>query len=197
MPEFDTLPKNVVARGDSLGLEKARSLWPWAEDSVSDFWGQLEYLGDTVHEYAAASLKEFKTDALVATHIEDIEKMFSELLEAGAALQADMMALETAQKRDTEHDFIKDMENVLGQLFEKLKEQFPPPDHAPGHAERKETIHKALVQIEDALMTFLHRWGMPEEAIRMHLSKIILPLENVMVMIGKLSSENDSCSQLF
>lgn len=179
----------------ALNLNAIQFRWPWSKtpDTLpSDFWEQAKQLGDKVYTYANQRINEIKTDRAVATRIDDIQKTYASLLEAGVALSAEVTALEHVQGSDVNaNGLIEDMEKVLGELFEKLKSEFPPPDQAPSHQQRKESIHKALGYVEETLVTFLEQRGMSEEAIRAQLDKLLPLLEGVMIMIGNLFEQRN------
>lgn len=164
--------------------------WPGSKtpgDIALDWWERAGRLEKKVQGYAKKELDKFKTDPVITEQIDSLLKMHTELLDAGQALYVDLIDSQVAIMGDIDAvGLIDDLEKLLGDLFEKLKNEFPPPDHAPGHAERKESIERALTQLEETLVSFLQRRGLSEEVIRAHLDKIIPLLEKVMITIGKL-----------
>lgn len=162
---------------------------PWTKkqgnalSNQTDFWKELERLGDGVHQYAEEAINTLKLDPVVTARIEELKERWDNFLDAWNALHVDLMALEAVQKRDV-NTLVDGIAEILAKVFERLKTQFPPPDQAPNHEQRKKSIHEALTQIEEALVTFLSELGMSEDVIRAHFSNFMPPLENVMVTIG-------------
>lgn len=149
-----------------------------------DFWDQLSKFPQKAREFAEYRLSKFKSNPVILAKIEEIQALYAELIVAGKEFQERVVAAAQAQGVDPD-EVLKELEKLMGSVFETLKSEFPPPDHAPQHEERQANVHRALVKIEAALVDFLQRLGWSEEEIRVELDKLIPPIERVVVMIGE------------
>ncbi|OAX41089.1 hypothetical protein K503DRAFT_864107 [Rhizopogon vinicolor AM-OR11-026] len=65
------------------------------------------------------------------------------------------VVLEVAEQRGIPHDSMKEeLGYIFNAIFEELKEQFPPPDEAPGHENRTAMISAFLDRIDEGFLQF-------------------------------------------
>ncbi|KAH9931403.1 uncharacterized protein B0H18DRAFT_952623 [Fomitopsis serialis] len=79
----------------------------------------------------------------------------------------------------------RDIEKVFEDLLEELKEQFPPHDQAPNHAERRGNVSLVVRKAEEAFIKLGVQYGMPEKQLRKHLDPIMKHVEDIVVIIGR------------
>lgn len=90
-----------------------------------------------------------------------------------------------AQTHGASHDDIKNgVETIFDDLLEELKNQFPPPDEAPNHAERRGNVSLVIHKVEDAFVKLCVQHGMAEDELRVHLDPIMSGIETVVVTLG-------------
>lgn len=90
-----------------------------------------------------------------------------------------------AQVHGASLDDIKNgVEKVFDDLLEELKNQFPPPDEAPNHAERRGNVSLVIHKVEDAFVKLCVQHGMAEDELRVHLDPIMSGIETVVVTLG-------------
>ncbi|PCH36339.1 hypothetical protein WOLCODRAFT_20482 [Wolfiporia cocos MD-104 SS10] len=100
--------------------------------------------------------------------------------------------LKSAAERSNENpeEVATALEDLLENLIKQFKAEFPPPDQAQGHDERKERVGKFLDRVMSVMMGFCVEHGMEEKATREILEKIRLQIEFLVVTIGDLGEQH-------
>lgn len=88
------------------------------------------------------------------------------------------------------HTISKDLGNTFRILFEELKEQFPPPDEAPGHEQRMTMINTVLDRIEECFLQVVGKLGVSQELLKSLTGSLKSGIKHVVVTIG-VSRIND------
>lgn len=154
--------------------------WPWEQEdnSLERFWHDLPELYNK-----AVAFAEHERDELIRFYPEVVSKV-QELEQAGkdlvhAAGQFDFGHL------DGEGQLAEKWAAVVEAVYTKLQEEFPPPDQAPSHEERKKMVGRALSLVEDQFVIVMGpHLGMDEQDIREKFGKVRDAVEKVVVMIG-------------
>ncbi|KAG2130448.1 uncharacterized protein EDB93DRAFT_79547 [Suillus bovinus] len=85
---------------------------------------------------------------------------------------------------------LKDLGNTFSVLFEELKEQFPPPDEAPGHEKRMAMINTVLDRIEECFLKVVGKLGVSREPLESLTGSLKTGLKHVVVTIGDVSEQH-------
>lgn len=78
----------------------------------------------------------------------------------------------------------KDLRDTFRVLSEELKEQFPPPDEAPGHEKRMTMINTTLDRVEECFLQVVGKLGVSEELLTSLTGSLKSGLQYVVVTIG-------------
>lgn len=84
----------------------------------------------------------------------------------------------------------KDLGNTFRVLFEELKEQFPPPDEAPGHEQRMNVINTALDRVEECFLQVVGKLGVSKELLTSLTGTLKSGIKHVVVTIGDVSEQH-------
>jgi len=152
------------------------------------FWERAQSLGHRSQDYAASLIHEAaqKADATTVAQL----RHFQYAIQVVVADTEDMKEA-IAQTADKSFDEIQhDIEKVFADLLEQLKEQFPPPDQAPNHAERRGNVSLVIRKTEEVFIKLGVQHGMSEKQLRMHLDPIMKHVEDIIVTIGDLAEQH-------
>lgn len=147
-----------------------------------DFWECALSIGQKAHDYATHLVEDAvkNVEPTVAVKMNHVVSTMHVIVSDTEALKNTI-----AQAQGASLDDIKNgIEKVLADLLEELKEQFPPPNQAPTHAERKGNVSLVLNKIEGAFVKLCVQHGMSEEQLRIHLDPIMRNIETVIVILG-------------
>lgn len=84
----------------------------------------------------------------------------------------------------------KDLRDTFRVLFEELKEQFPPPDEAPGHKKRTIMIDTILDRVEECFLQVVGKLGVSEALLTSLTGSLKSGLKYVVVTIGDISEQH-------
>ncbi|KIK41128.1 hypothetical protein CY34DRAFT_13229 [Suillus luteus UH-Slu-Lm8-n1] len=90
------------------------------------------------------------------------------------------------------HTISKDLGNTFRILFEELKEQFPPPDEAPGHEQRMTMINTVLDRVEECFLQVVGKLGVSQELLKSLTGSLKSGIKHVVVTIGDVSAQHPS-----
>ncbi|KAG1740369.1 hypothetical protein EDB19DRAFT_2039174 [Suillus lakei] len=85
---------------------------------------------------------------------------------------------------------LKDLGNTFSALFEELKEQFPPPDEAPGHEKRMAMINTVLDRVEECFLQVVGKLGLSSELLKSLTSSLKSSVKHVVVTIGDVREQH-------
>ena len=95
--------------------------------------------------------------------------------------------LEAAEQHGISLDSIsEELGDIFIALFEKFKEQFPPPSEAPSHKSRTVMINTVLDRIEESFLQIAIKLGVSEELLKSHSSSLKFGIQHILVTIGTL-----------
>ena len=173
---------------------------PQAIVESGDFWERAISLGLCVQRY---------TDALLARiasiyHLDDSIASFKETI-GGLVYNAKSFRVaveEAAQKRGTSLDEItEEFTALFADILEEMKLNFPSPDKAPSHGERKLLVSDVMTKVEDGIIRLGEKIGMSDESLRSHMSDLRPHIEQLVVLTGTSSLEcwriPSSCSRSY
>ncbi|KAH9834880.1 uncharacterized protein C8Q71DRAFT_908722 [Rhodofomes roseus] len=124
-------------------------------------------LGQRAQDYAAFLFRqaEQSVDSTAAVQLRDIQNTMQDIVQEAEDLRGLFLPVHT----ESFDDIRRGIEEVLADLLEKLKDEFPPPDHAPNHIERKGNASLVLGRVEEAIIGVVVQHGMEEEELRARL----------------------------
>ncbi|KAG2139746.1 hypothetical protein DEU56DRAFT_800065 [Suillus clintonianus] len=85
---------------------------------------------------------------------------------------------------------LQELGNAFSALFEELKEQFPPPEEAPGHEKRMAMINTVLDRLEEIFLHVAIKVGASEELLRSLTSSLKSGVKHVVVTIGDVGEQH-------
>lgn len=169
--------------GDATAPVRSFWQWPWEreDDSLQRFWQDLPDLYNKAVAFAQHERDEFvRSHPEVLSQIRQIEQAGKDLVHAAG--QFDFSHL------DKDGELAEKWAAVVDAVYTKLQEEFPPPDQAPSHEERKKVVRHALGLVEDQFVIVMGpHLGMDEQDIREKFGKVRDAVERVVVMIGTSS----------
>ncbi|KAJ6475673.1 hypothetical protein DFH09DRAFT_446238 [Mycena vulgaris] len=159
------------------------------ELDLEDFWQRTRELGDRARRYGDKLLKDAAEKSQdVREKIGELTGRMEALLRGAAALHEELHTSATLQSVDA---ISEDLDRAFAAVLEALRERFPAPDQAPGHAERREAVGVALEKAGAALMGVCVKYGMDEERARQHWDGAMRPaVEAVVVLLGDLVEQH-------
>lgn len=152
-------------------------------ETPAAFWERAFSLGRLVQDYATSLVRDAaaKAERQVAAQINSAyNTMHMVVVEAGGLKNAFADLRAGASFNDIQND----IEMVLTDLLEELKEQFPAPDRAPNHAERRGNVSLVLEKVEEALIDLGTRHGIAEQQLRIHIDPILKHVGEVVITLG-------------
>lgn len=162
---------------------------PFVPLSPNRFWQYALSLGQRGQDYGGFLIHEAaqKEDPTTAARLYDVRSTMQVIVQD----TADLKELIIAQVHDESFDDVRrGIETTLANIFEELKDRFPPPDHALSHVERKGNVTLVVNIVEEALLKFGVEHGMSEEQLKMRLAPIMKHIEDVVVAIGDLAEQH-------
>ncbi|KAI0080567.1 hypothetical protein K474DRAFT_1657713 [Panus rudis PR-1116 ss-1] len=82
------------------------------------------------------------------------------------------------------------MSEALSPIGKELQRLFPPPEMAPSHEERKQSINSTLASVEDALVELGLKFNVDEKRMHTLARDFCLHIETLVVSIGDLSEQH-------
>ncbi|KAG1740368.1 hypothetical protein EDB19DRAFT_1908547 [Suillus lakei] len=82
------------------------------------------------------------------------------------------------------------LENIFSALFKELKEQFPPPNEAPGHEKRIATVSTVLDRVEEWFLQVVGKFGVSGELLKSLTSSFKFGVKHVVVTIGDVCEQH-------
>jgi hypothetical protein len=161
-------------------------LFPTAE---SDFWQSALALGIRVRKYT----EDLVNSAVASLHVkEEVDKLkvtMRQLLSTIGTFRTEFEAVVNSRGHKME-DVSKDLSVLYAQILEQLATEFPAPDRAPSHQERRDMVTVVMKRLEDGTVSICERWGIQEESMRKLFSDIGPVVENLIVMTGTSSYQS-------
>ncbi|KAJ7587468.1 hypothetical protein C8J56DRAFT_890384 [Mycena floridula] len=163
-------------------------LWPFhiseeqqpdPEQTPDNFWEEALALGDNVYSYARQLLHEIPK-ALVE-QVDKAKESMTEIVAATAEFREKIIDPDT---------FSQELTVVFSATFEQIKEMFPPPDQAPSHEQRKETIHGILELCEKHVVALGVKHGVDETSIHDFFERIGLQLEQIVLICADVIEQH-------
>lgn len=153
-----------------------------APETPAEFWERALSLGKFVQNYATSLVHDAaeKAEPEVALQIHHVYNTMQVIVSETEQLKTSIANLRGVSFNDVQHG----IENVLIDLLEELKEQFPAPDHAPSHAERRGNVSLVLEKAEARLNRLGVWYGIPEQQLRVHFDPILKHIGDVVITLG-------------
>ncbi|KAF8548040.1 hypothetical protein OG21DRAFT_1423796, partial [Imleria badia] len=153
----------------------------------SDFWEiakkSEKNLQDYVHSLLEAAATYFKS-----TKFTDITSAMNHIVSATTTFRDNIKDALNA-RNITIDAFTQELEGVFTTIVDDL-EKIPPPDKAPGHAERAEMVDKVLDDASQALIKLATRHGIEEEVVTTYLLALKPQVQALTVVIGDINEQH-------
>ncbi|PCH36329.1 hypothetical protein WOLCODRAFT_166848 [Wolfiporia cocos MD-104 SS10] len=155
-----------------------------------NFWRRATELGERAQRYAEHLANEAVKDIPeVANQFRNIKDTVASVITITSEFKDEMSSNAEVHQENLE-DFSEGLSRILDELFERLKDEFPPPDHAPSHEERQEKVSIVFSRVEEAIVHFAGERGMSEERVREFMDRIRPHIEDLIVTIGDLVEQH-------
>lgn len=148
------------------------------------FWDKVTELGPKFQGHTDGLFR-YATELYPSEKITEFRASVRNITSTATTIYQDVH--EAAGQRGIPLDSMKgELENIFYVMSEELKEQFPPPEAAPGHETRTVMISTVLDRIEGGFLPFAIKHGVNEETLKTHLSSFKLHAQFIVVTIGTL-----------
>ncbi|KAG2137165.1 uncharacterized protein EDB93DRAFT_1167834 [Suillus bovinus] len=174
--KLESLSASAYTLYDGLHFPSAGESWEKVMGLGSKIQGNVDELFENAKKLYPAKMSEFKKSvnsvASTATSLHQVVK--------GAAAQ-----------RDVPFDSVlEELRNTLHVVFEELKEQFPPPEEAPGHENRTLMINTVLDRVEESFLRVAIKYGASEEVLKNHTGSLMSGIRHILGIIGDLYEQH-------
>ncbi|KAG2114640.1 uncharacterized protein F5147DRAFT_834485 [Suillus discolor] len=181
--KLDLLSASAYMLYDGLHIPSAGESWDNVVGLGSNIRGNIDELFQHAKELYPSKISEFKKSvnsvASTATSLHQVVK--------GAA-----------EQREIPFDSVlEELRNTLQVLFEELKEQFPPPEEAPGHENRTLIINTVLDRVEETFLRVAIKYGASEEVVKNHTSSLMSGVQHIVGIIGDLYEQHPQLAWTF
>ncbi|KAF8545927.1 hypothetical protein OG21DRAFT_1306960 [Imleria badia] len=122
-----------------------------------------------------------------STNFTDITSAMNHIVSATATFRDDIKDALDA-RNITLDTFAQDLEGMFMTIVNDL-ENIPPPDKAPGHAERAEMVGKVLDDASQALIELATSHGIEEEVVATYLLALKPQVQTLTVVIGDINEQ--------
>ncbi|KAJ8592155.1 hypothetical protein M405DRAFT_813137 [Rhizopogon salebrosus TDB-379] len=152
------------------------------------FWDKVTELGPKFQGHTDGLFR-YATELYPSEKITEFRASVRNITSTATTIYQDVH--EAAGQRGIPLDSMKgELENIFYVMSEELKEQFPPPEAAPGHETRTVMISTVLDRIEGGFLPFAIKHGVNEETLKTHLSSFKLHAQFIVVTIGDLVEQH-------
>ena len=183
-----TFQPDYILTNASEAMRDVQARTCTSPNTPQEFWECALALGQKTHDYATHLVEDAVKNAEPTIAVK-----MNHAVGTIHAIVSDVEELKNtiAQAHGASLDDIKNgIEKVFADLLEELREQFPPPDQAPNHAERKRIVSLVLNKVEDAFVKLCVQHGMSEEQLRIRLDPIMKKIETVVVTLCDLAEQH-------
>jgi hypothetical protein len=161
-----------------------------AYTAPSDFWERAANLGGRAQQYTNDILHDAAASyATVADKIDGFKQSMTNVVSSTSELRREIQIAAWARGINL-HRVSQMLSSELAIVFEELKVEFPPPDHAECHDDRVNIISRALVMVEDAVVCVGAAVGVSEVSTRAHFRDVSPHLQSALVIIGDVAEQH-------
>jgi len=157
------------------------------------FWSNMgRQMGFHVHKFTEDlfyNVNNMVTSFHVKEHIDNIRDTMKQLVSTTEAFRTQVEDAVKA-KGITMEDVSNDLTTLFEQISEQLAKEFPPPDTAPSHQERREMVAVIMKRLEDGTVQICGKWGIQQETMRKLFSEIGPIIGKLIVLIGDFSEQH-------
>ena len=163
--------------------------------SPSDFWEMAKESEQNLQNYVH-SLLEAAATYFKSTHFTNITSTMNHIVSTTATFRDNIQGALDAHNV-TFDTLTGELEGIFMGIVNDL-EKIPPPDKAPGHAERAEMVDKVLDDAAQGLLKLTTRYGIEEEVVTTYLAALKPKVQALTVAVGMsiLSSAEGSLNLL-
>ncbi|CCM02530.1 uncharacterized protein FIBRA_04632 [Fibroporia radiculosa] len=216
LPSLDlTTATTYISQLRLFAQDSLTSVYTNYEDDATtlpaDLLERIINFGGQAQRYAERLIESTITEnaAPVASQVRRVRNVLHDAISAAHALELDLRDTATGllassnshspvsdeavvDKVHTEglQDLKNGLERELMKLFDELKAEFPPPDHAPSHEERAGNITAVLKRAEDVIVRFSVARGVDEAHLRAHLDGLLPHVAVILVTTGDLAEQH-------
>ncbi|KAG2743938.1 hypothetical protein P692DRAFT_20784477 [Suillus brevipes Sb2] len=127
--------------------------------------------------------------SLFPSKISKFKKYVNDVASAATSLR-DVVKGATEQRGISFDSVLEEFQNTFRALIEELKEQFPPPEEAPGHEKRTLVINAVLNRMEGTFLRIAIKHGANEEVLKNHTSSLMASVLYIVVTIIDLFEQH-------
>ena len=154
--------------------------------SLPDFWEMAMKSEKHLQDYVSRLLESAAAD-LKSTKFTDIKFAMDHIVSATATFRDNIKGALDAH-HITFGVFTEELEGMFVAIRNKLEEKIPPPDKAPGHAEREEMVDKVLDDTARELMKLATRYGIEEGVVKTYIFALKSQVQALTVAVGMCNS---------
>ncbi|KAG2056206.1 hypothetical protein BDR06DRAFT_932867 [Suillus hirtellus] len=181
--KLDSLSASAYMLYDGLHIPSAGESWDKIVGLGSNIQGNVDELFQHAKEIYPSKISEFK-------------KSVNSVVSTATSLH--QVVKGAAEQREIPLDSIlEELRNTLHVLFEELKEQFPPPEEAPGHENRTLIINTVLDRVEETFLRVAIKYGASEEVLKNHTSSLMSGVRHIVGIIGDLYEQHPQLAWTF
>lgn len=156
--------------------------------------GHVQDLAGNAQDLAAQRLEDVKTQFKdTAGQVSAFQQTLTDAVAAASALRNDIGAYtaKDASEEDKERLRVRveaEFGRVLERVMDEVRAEFPPPEHAPSHAEREAIVDYALGRVSTAMKDVFTGLGVGEENVERlsgSFDKLLSVLRKLLVIIGE------------
>jgi len=155
--------------------------------SSSDFWEMAMESEKVVQDYVPRLLESAAT-YFKSTNFTDIKFTMNHIVSATATFRDNIK-----DALDAHHITFDTLTEELEGIFVVIKndlEKIPPPDKAPGHADREEMVDKVLDDTARELMKLATRYGIEEEIVETYILALKPQVQALTVAVGDINEQH-------
>lgn len=147
---------------------------------------RLSALGSNARAYADEQVNELARQFNAHHEIDSYRAAIQAVVDGARQLEGTQLG--TDMTKAIQEDMSDAIERALTKLFAELKAEFPAPDQALGHDERKAKIAEIMARARSVIVQIGVEHGLPEESMNMHLDALFPHIEYLIVLTGTFSA---------
>ncbi|KAI9460433.1 hypothetical protein HD554DRAFT_1586953 [Boletus coccyginus] len=140
-----------------------------------------------LQDYIHSVLEEAAT-YFESTHFTDIASTMDLIVSTTATFRDNIQGALDAHNI-TFDTLTEELEGIFVGIVNDL-EKIPPPDEAPGHAERAEMVNRILDDVARELIKLATRYGIEEEVVTSYINALKPPVQTLTVAVGDINEQH-------
>ena len=152
----------------------------------TDFWQSALALGIRVRKYAEDLVNSAVESLHVKEPVDQLKATMQQLVSTTEKFRTEIEAMVNSRGQKME-DISQDLAALYAEILESLSTEFPAPDRAPTHQERRDMVTLVIKRLENGTVSICERWGIQEESMRKLFSDVGPMVEKLIVTTGTSS----------